>query len=199
MKIYFIAIFLLITFTQESKNKASLEIKFENKYKEKNEDGSKIKNHNTFVIKTELTQEELDEILSENYSSSFDKKRRRGIENLHHYKSKDNNNTILLLDISNKTDFRSENEISQINENEKLSNDRNIRAFLSVKDIFFEQEYQEMFGYLSTIIVFFVILVAMLIFLAFEQPKEIGLGRSLPTEEINEVKEENEEKQEKQD
>ena len=188
MKLYLIVIFLLITIIKAGKNKASLEIKYENEKIEKKKDGSKIKNHNTFVIKTKLSQEQIDKILSQNYLPSESKKRRRGIENLHHYKSKDNNNTILLLDISNKTDFQSENEISQIDENVKLGNDRNIRAFLSVKDIFFPQEYKEMFGYLSTIIVFFVILIAMLIFLAFEQPKEIGLEKTSPTEEAKEGK-----------
>ena len=186
MKIDLIVTFLLIIITQESKNKTSLELKFENKHEEKKIDGTKVKNTNTFVIKTELTQEEIDKILSENYLSSYNKKRRRGIENLHHYKSRDNNNTILLLDISNKTDFQSENGISQINENEKLSNDKNIKAFLNVKDIFFPQEYKEMFGYLSTVIVFCVILIAMFIFLAFEQP--IGLEKSIPLEENIEEK-----------
>ena len=142
------------------------------------EDDSK----NKFILKTDLSQNELEELLSKNFSSltNHNKKPNRNQrykrdinKNVKEFKSKDNNKTILLLEVGNITeiidDDKSNKEIPYelIDENEH----NETKIFLSF-DKFFSTQYKEMFEYSYTIVIFILILIILVIYYIFILPNE---------------------------
>ena len=142
------------------------------------EDDSK----NKFILKTDLSQNELEELLSKNFSSltNHNKKPNRNErykkdinKNVKEFKSKDNNKTILLLEVDNITeiidDDKSNKEIPYelIDENEH----NETKIFLSF-DKFFSTQYKEMFEYSYTIVIFILILIILVIYYIFILPNE---------------------------
>ena len=138
---------------------------------------------NKFILKTDLSQSELEKILSQKFSlpNTYNKNQRRQHknnninENVKEFKSKDNSNkTIYLLEVNhNITELidgnRESNESLYELIDEKNNNDTKI--FLSF-DKFFTSQYQEMFNYSYTIVIFFLIFVIIVIYYAFILPNE---------------------------
>ena len=128
---------------------------------------------NTFLLKTNLSESEIEDLLLQEFSSMSNKQRknprRKAIneDDVKHFKSKDNlNKTISFLEIKNVSEFPNENN----NENEEIpyqlidvnENDET-KIFLSF-DKFFKSQYKEMFEYSYTIVIFFFALIGMIIY-----------------------------------
>ena len=137
---------------------------------------------NKFILKTDLSQNELEQIFSKNFSmpTKHNKNRKQNYrhkndvnENVKEFKSKDNlNKTILLLEIDNITDIPNENDSNNNNNHYELIDVHNeTKIFLSF-DKFFRTQYQEMFEYSYTIVIFFLILIIIVIYYAFILPNE---------------------------
>ena len=138
---------------------------------------------NKFILRTDLSQSELEKILSQNFSSSTHNKNRRRQhknnndinENVKEFKSKDNlNKTIYLLEVnSNITELIDENKESNESLYELIDekNNNDTKIFLSF-DKFFTSQYQEMFNYSYTIVIFFLIFAIIVIYYAFILPNE---------------------------
>ena len=142
------------------------------------EDDSK----NKFILKTDLSQQELEELLSKNFSSQTkhnkqskrNERYKRDInKNVKEFKSKDNNKTIFLLEIDNITEIIDHNESNKEIPYELIDeNDHNeTKIFLSF-DKFFSTPYKEMFEYSYTIVIFILILIILVIYYAFILPNE---------------------------
>ena len=142
------------------------------------EDDSK----NKFILKTDLSQEELEELLSKNFSSQTkhnkqskrNERYKRDInKNVKEFKSKDNNKTILLLEIDNITEIIDVNKSNKEIPYELIdeSHHNETKIFLSF-DKFFSTPYKEMFEYSYTIVIFILILIILVIYYAFILPNE---------------------------
>ena len=136
---------------------------------------------NTFLLKTNLSESEIEDLLLQEFSSMSNKQRknprRKAIneDDVKHFKSKDNlNKTISFLEIKNISEFQNENN----NENEEIpyqlidvnENDET-KIFLSF-DKFFKSQYKEMFEYSYTIVIFFFALIGMIIYYTCFLPTE---------------------------
>ena len=138
---------------------------------------------NTFLLKTNLSESEIEEILLKEFSSMSNNRRknprRKAIneDDVKHFKSKDNlNKTISFLEIKNVSEFQNEN--NNENENEEIpyqlidvNDDDETKVFLSF-DKFFKSQYKEMFEYSYTIIIFFFALIGMIIYYTCFLPTE---------------------------
>ena len=138
---------------------------------------------NTFLLKTNLSESEIEDILLKEFSSMSNNRkknpRRKAIneDDVKHFKSKDNlNKTISFLEIKNVSEFQNEN--NNENENEEIpyqlidvnENDET-KVFLSF-DKFFKSQYKEMFEYSYTIVIFFFALIGMIIYYTCFLPTE---------------------------
>ena len=139
---------------------------------------------NTFLLKTNLSQSEIEELLSQDFDS-LSKNRRKNPnikriteDDVKHFKSKDLNKTISLLEINNISEYS--NELEEKNENKKsvppyelidIKGNNETKIFLSF-DKFFKTQYKEMFEYSYTIIIFFFVLIGMIIYYAMFLPTE---------------------------
>ena len=136
---------------------------------------------NTFLLKTNLSESEIEDILLKEFSSMSNNRkknpRRKAIneDDVKHFKSKDNlNKTISFLELKNVSEFQNENN----NENEEIpyqlidvnENDET-KIFLSF-DKFFKSQYKEMFEYSYTIVIFFFALIGMIIYYTCLLPTE---------------------------
>ena len=145
---------------------------------------------NTFLLKTNLSESEIEEILLKEFSSMSNNRkknpRRKAIneDDVKHFKSKDNlNKTISFLEIKNVSEFQNEN--NNENENEEIpyqlidvNDDDETKVFLSF-DKFFKSQYKEMFEYSYTIVIFFFALIGMIIYYTCFLPTEANeLNRS---------------------
>ena len=96
-------------------------------------------------------------------------------ENVKEFKSKDNSNkTIYLLEVNNNiTELIDGNKESNESLYELIDekNNNDTKIFLSF-DKFFTSQYQEMFNYSYTIVIFFLIFVIIVIYYAFILPNE---------------------------
>ena len=139
---------------------------------------------NKFILKTNLTQNEIEQILSKNFTLpiNINKKQSQQYlnnfninENVKEFKSNDNSNkTILLLEINdNLTKLIGENKINNESFYELIDaeNENDTKIFLSF-DKFFTAKYKEMFAYSYTIIIFCVILAIIIIYYTFILPNE---------------------------
>ena len=139
---------------------------------------------NKFILKTDLTQNEIEQILSKNFTLpiNINKKQSQKYlnnfninENVKEFKSNDNSNkTILLLEINdNLTKLIGENKINNESFYELIDaeNENDTKIFLSF-DKFFTAKYKEMFAYSYTIIIFCVILAIIIIYYTFILPNE---------------------------
>ena len=139
---------------------------------------------NKFILKTDLTQNEIEQILSKNFTLpiNINKKQSQQYlnnfninENVKEFKSNDNSNkTILLLEINdNLTKLIGENKINNESFYELIDaeNENDTKIFLSF-DKFFTAKYKEMFAYSYTIIIFCVILAIIIIYYTFILPNE---------------------------
>ena len=138
---------------------------------------------NTFLLKTNLSESEIEEILLKEFSSMSNNRRknprRKAIneDDVKHFKSKDNlNKTISFLEIKNVSEFQNEN--NNENENEEIpyqlidvNDDDETKVFLSF-DKFFKSQYKEMFEYSYTIVIFFFALIGMIIYYTCFLPTE---------------------------
>ena len=139
---------------------------------------------NKFILKTNLTQDEIEQILSKNFSipmRNHKKQRNRHQnnfninENVKEFKANDNTNkTILLLEVNNNiTKTIDENNVNYESYYELIDaqNHNDTKIFLSF-DKFFKAPYKEMFAYSYTIIIFCVILAVIIIYYTFILPNE---------------------------
>ena len=139
---------------------------------------------NKFILKTNLTQNEIEQILSKNFSlpKNIDKKQSKRYhnnfninENVKKFKSNDKSNkTILLLEIEdNSTKLMIKNKINKESFYELIDAEshNDTKIFLSF-DKFFTSKYKEMFAYSYTIIIFCVILAIIIIYYTFILPNE---------------------------
>ena len=144
---------------------------------------------NTFLLKTNLSESEIEKLISQDFSSSPKNRNRHGRKrkndiNVKTFKSKDDlNNTILLLEINNISEYSNETinkkeapyELIDVRENDET------KIFLSF-DKFFKSQYKEMFDYSYTIIIAFFVFIGMLIYYAFLLPNEAPvISRSMGT------------------
>ena len=187
-----ILLFYNIVFCQMNEEKISQE---ELKSCEKE---SEIK-ENTFLLKTNLSESEIEKLLSQDFSSSPNNrrnrpnKRRKNDINVKQFKSKnDLNKTIYLLEINNISEYS--NDINQnINEETApyelidIRKNNETKIFLGF-DKFFKSQYKEMFDYSYTIIIAFFVFIGMLIYYAFLLPNEaVGMSRNMGTRDnVNE-------------
>ena len=145
---------------------------------------------NTFLLKTNLSESEIEDILLKEFSSMSNNRkknpRRKAIneDDVKHFKSKDNlNKTISFLEIKNVSEYQNEN--NNENENEEIpyqlidvNDDDETKVFLSF-DKFFKSQYKEMFEYSYTIVIFFFALIGMIIYYTCFLPTEANeLNRS---------------------
>ena len=139
------------------------------------EDDSK----NKFILKTDLSQNELEQLFSKNFSipTKHNKKQERYKkdinENVKEFKSKENNKTILLLEIDNETEIIDEDKTQKKSSYELIDEKDNneTKIFLSF-DKFFRTQYKEMFEYSYTIVIFVLILIIIVIYYTFILPNE---------------------------
>jgi hypothetical protein len=136
---------------------------------------------NTFLLKTNLSESEIEKLLLQEFSSMSNNKRKNprikeiNEDDVKHFKSKDNlNKTISFLEIKNVSEFQNENN----NENEKIhyqlidvKETDETKIFLSF-DKFFKSQYKEMFEYSYTIVIFFFALIGMIIYYTCFLPTE---------------------------
>ena len=185
-------LFYNIVFCQKNEEKISQE---ELKSCEKE---SEIK-ENTFLLKTNLSESEIEKLLSQDFSSSPNNrrnrpnKRRKNDINVKQFKSKnDLNKTIYLLEINNISEYS--NDINQnINKETApyelidIRKNNETKIFLGF-DKFFKSQYKEMFDYSYTIIIAFFVFIGMLIYYAFLLPNEaVGMSRNMGTRDnVNE-------------
>ena len=156
---------------------------------------------NTFILKTNLSENEIEKLLSKDFSTLSNNKRkrpnrRRDEMDIKQFKSKNNlNKTILLMEINNISQYSYDK-----NENESKNNEKNLqyelidvnqnnetKIFLSF-DKFFKSQYKEMFDYSYTIIMAFFVLLGMIIYYAFLLPNEadeISRSRGSVTNNFN--------------
>ena len=156
---------------------------------------------NTFILKTNLSENEIEKLLSKDFSTLSNNKRkrpnrRRDEMDIKQFKSKNNlNKTILLMEINNISEYSYDK-----NENESKNNEKNLqyelidvnhndetKIFLSF-DKFFKSQYKEMFDYSYTIIMAFFVLLGMIIYYAFLLPNEadeISRSRGSVTNNFN--------------
>ena len=139
---------------------------------------------NKFVLKTNLTQEEIEQIFSKNFSIPVRKhknqrnRRQNNFninENVKEFKSNDNTNkTILLLEVNNNiTQSIDENDVNYESYYELIdAHNHNDTKILLSFDKFFKTPYKEMFAYSYTIIIFCVILAVIIIYYTFILPNE---------------------------
>ena len=138
---------------------------------------------NTFILKTNLSDTELEKLLSHEFSSmsnnknkNKNKNKRRNNNNdldIKEFKSKDNlNKTILLVEINNITELS--NETSKKNTPYELIDVKNNgeNTFLLNFDSFFKAKYVEMFEYSYTIVIFLFVLLGMIIYYTCILPQE---------------------------
>ena len=138
---------------------------------------------NTFILKTNLSDTELEELLSHEFSSMSNNKnknkkknKRRNNNNdldIKEFKSKDNlNKTILLVEVNNITELS--NKTSQQNSPYELIDVKNNgeNTVLLNFDSFFKAKYVEMFEYSYTILIFLFVLLGMIIYYKFILPQE---------------------------
>ena len=139
----------------------------------------KIDSKNKFILKTELSQNELEQLFSKNFSLPQQHNKRKRYkndmnENVKEFKSKDNSNkTIFLLELNNFTEIIDKNN-TNIETNYELIDSKNnneTKIFLSF-DKFFKTQYKEMFEYSYTIIIFILILIIFVIYYTFILPNE---------------------------
>ena len=187
-----ILLFYNIVFCQMNEEKISQE---ELKSCEKE---SEIK-ENTFLLKTNLSESEIEKLLSQDFSSSPNNrrnrpnKRRKNDINVKQFKSKnDLNKTIYLLEINNISEYS--NDINQNTNKETapyelidIRKNNETKIFLGF-DKFFKSQYKEMFDYSYTIIIAFFVFIGMLIYYAFLLPNEaVGMSRNMGTRDnVNE-------------
>ena len=187
-----ILLFYNIVFCQKNEEKISQE---ELKSCEKE---SEIK-ENTFLLKTNLSESEIEKLLSQDFSSSPNNrrnrpnKRRKNDINVKQFKSKnDLNKTIYLLEINNISEYS--NDINQNTNKETapyelidIRKNNETKIFLGF-DKFFKSQYKEMFDYSYTIIIAFFVFIGMLIYYAFLLPNEaVGMSRNMGTRDnVNE-------------
>ena len=185
-------LFYNIVFCQKNEEKISQE---ELKSCEKE---SEIK-ENTFLLKTNLSESEIEKLLSQDFASSPNNrrnrpnKRRKNDINVKQFKSKnDLNKTIYLLEINNISEYS--NDINQnINKETApyelidIRKNNETKIFLGF-DKFFKSQYKEMFDYSYTIIIAFFVFIGMLIYYAFLLPNEaVGMSRNMGTRDnVNE-------------
>ena len=185
-------LFYNIVFCQKNEEKISQE---ELKSCEKE---SEIK-ENTFLLKTNLSESEIEKLLSQDFSSSPNNrrnrpnKRRKNDINVKQFKSKnDLNKTIYLLEINNISEYS--NDINQNTNKETapyelidIRKNNETKIFLGF-DKFFKSQYKEMFDYSYTIIIAFFVFIGMLIYYAFLLPNEaVGMSRNMGTRDnVNE-------------
>ena len=138
---------------------------------------------NTFLLKTNLSESEIEDLLLQEFSSMSNNKRKNprikeiNEDDVKHFKSKDNlNKTISFLEIKNVSEFQNEN--NNENENEKIhyqlidvKETDETKIFLSF-DKFFKSQYKEMFEYSYTIVIFFFALIGMIIYYTCFLPTE---------------------------
>ena len=139
----------------------------------------KVDSKNKFILKTELSQNELEQLFSKNFSLPQQHNKRKRYkndmnENVKEFKSKDNSNkTIFLLELNNFTEIIDKNN-TNIETNYELIDSKNnneTKIFLSF-DKFFKTQYKEMFEYSYTIIIFILILIIFVIYYTFILPNE---------------------------
>ena len=187
-----ILLFYNIVFCQMNEEKISQE---ELKSCEKE---SEIK-ENTFLLKTNLSESEIEKLLSQDFSSSPNNrrnrpnKRRKNDINVKQFKSKnDLNKTIYLLEINNISEYS--NDINKNTNKETapyelidIRKNNETKIFLGF-DKFFKSQYKEMFDYSYTIIIAFFVFIGMLIYYAFLLPNEaVGMSRNMGTRDnVNE-------------
>ena len=137
---------------------------------------------NTFLLKTNLSEREIEDLLLQEFSSMTNNRRknprRKAIneDDVKHFKSKNNQNkTISLLEIKNISEFQTEKED---NNKEKIpyqlidvKETDETKIFLSF-DKFFKSQYKEMFEYSYTIVIFFFALIGMIIYYTCFLPTE---------------------------
>ena len=138
------------------------------------EDDSK----NKFILKTDLSQNELEQIFSKNFSLPEQNNKKKVYKkdinkNVKEFKSKDNNKTILLLEVDNITEIIDDDKSNKEIPYELIDeNDHNeTKIFLSF-DKFFSTQYKEMFEYSYTIVIFILILIILVIYYIFILPNE---------------------------
>ena len=166
------------------------------------EQSSESNKENTFLLKTNLSENEIEEILSKDFSLSNNKirqnKRRSNTNNdVKQFKSKDHlNKTILLLEINNISEItnHSEKGIKQENHSKEkppyelidIKPNNEIKIFLSF-DKFFKSQYKEMFDYSYTILIAIFVFIGMFIYYAFLLPNEANeMSRNrIPNENFN--------------
>ena len=152
----------------------------ENELKSCEKEPEKYK-ENTFILKTNLSEKEIEKLLSQNFSSLSNgnrkrqnNKRRNEIE-VKQFKSKDNlNKTIMLLEVNNASELSFGQNKKEVNEPYELidiKENNETKIFLSF-DKFFKSQYKEMFDYSYTIIIAFFVLIGMIIYYTLFLPNE---------------------------
>ena len=140
---------------------------------------------NTFILKTNLSENEIEKLLSKDFSTLSNNKRkrpnrRRDEMDIKQFKSKNNlNKTILLMEINNISQYSYDKNENESKNNEKylqyelidVNQNDETKIFLSF-DKFFKSQYKEMFDYSYTIIMAFFVLLGMIIYYAFLLPNE---------------------------
>ena len=137
---------------------------------------------NTFLLKTNLSESEIEDLLLQEFSSMSNKRKKNpkrktiNEDDVKHYKSKDNlNKTISLLEIKNISEFQ--NEKGESNKEKipykliDVKETDETKIFLSF-DKFFKSQYKEMFEYSYTIVIFFFALIGMIIYYTCFLPTE---------------------------
>jgi len=134
---------------------------------------------NTFLLKTNLSEREIEDLLLQEFSSMTNNRRKNprrktiNEDDVKHFKSKDNlNKTISFLEIKNVSEFPHENNKEQIPyQLIDVKDTDETKVFLSF-DKFFKSQYKEMFEYSYTIVIFFFALIGMIIYYTCFLPNE---------------------------
>ena len=154
-----------------------------NKKEELSSCNSEEESKNKFILKTDLSQKELEQILLNNFTMPInnnkkqktnDRNKKNINENVKEFKSKDTlNKTILLIEVNNITELNNESISNKKTLYELIDAKENneTKIFLSF-DKFFTTQYKEMFNYTYTILIFFLILIIIIIYYAFILPNE---------------------------
>ena len=154
-----------------------------NKKEELSSCNSEEESKNKFILKTDLSQKELEQILLNNFTipinnnkkkKSNERNKKNINENVKEFKSKDTlNKTILLIEVNNITELNNESISNKKTLYELIDAKENneTKIFLSF-DKFFTTQYKEMFNYTYTILIFFLILIIIIIYYAFILPNE---------------------------
>ena len=154
-----------------------------NKKEELSSCNSAEESKNKFILKTDLSQKELEQILLNNFTmpinnnkkkKSNERNKKNINENVKEFKSKDTlNKTILLIEVNNITELNNESISNKKTLYELIDAKENneTKIFLSF-DKFFTTQYKEMFNYTYTILIFFLILIIIIIYYAFILPNE---------------------------